>query len=272
MNGEYGEYDLTLNPAVYSWTARILTFLRKILKVNIKLHQDRGLLESGEIFVFNHFARFETFIPQYLIYQQTGAFCRSIADHELFVKGDRFSNFLLSIGAIPNKHPNLLPVLASEALRGRKIIVFPEGGMVKDRSIVDPHGEFSIYSRSACERRKHHTGAAVVALSIEIFKRAVRRAAKEKDSARLQSWTESLQLPDTDALLETATKPTLIVPANITFYPLRVNGNPLQRGVELFNRNLSMRAREELLIEGNILLVHTDMDIRLGDPVDVADC
>ena len=32
--------------------------------------------------------------------------------------------------------------------------------MVKDRRVVDRHGEFSIYSRTARERRKHHAGAA----------------------------------------------------------------------------------------------------------------
>ncbi|MCP4126494.1 MAG: alpha/beta hydrolase, partial [Gammaproteobacteria bacterium] len=44
-----------------------------------------------------------------------------------------------------------------------------------------------------------------------------------------------------------------------------VGDNLLRRGVELFNSGISKRLSEELLIEGNILLKHTDMDIRLGD-------
>ena len=46
---------------------------------------------------------------------------------------------------------------------------------------------------------------------------------------------------------------------------MRVGDNLLRRGVELFNRGISRRLSEELLIEGNILFKHTDMDIRLGD-------
>ena len=48
--------------------------------------------------------------------------------------------------------------------------------------------------------------------------------------------------------------------------------NWLRKGAELGNRGLSRRATEELLVEGNILLRDTDMDIRLGEPVDARAC
>ena len=34
-----------------------------MLKVNVDLHHSEGQIDEGEIFLFNHFARFETFIP-----------------------------------------------------------------------------------------------------------------------------------------------------------------------------------------------------------------
>jgi esterase/lipase len=261
------EADLRINPTVYEWTGRTITLLRKVLKVNVKLHHARGQLEAGEIFLFNHFARFETFIPQYLIYQETGALSRSVAGAEFFRGGDTFARYLLSLGAVPNDYPDLLPFLAAEILRGRKVILFPEGGMVKDRRVVDRKGRYAMYSRSAQERRKHHTGAAVVAQAVEAFRRAVRRAAEEGREDRIAHWAEALGVDGSEALLEAARRPTLIVPANITFYPIRVEGNWLQRGAELFSRGLDPRFAEELLIEGNILLRDTDMDIRLGEPV-----
>ncbi|MBI1396345.1 MAG: alpha/beta fold hydrolase [Betaproteobacteria bacterium] len=262
--------DYPINPAAYQWTGRFMRFLRRVLRVNIKLHHDEGQIESGDIFVFNHFARFETFIPQYLFWEHCGAYCRSIADHALFRPGDRFGSYLKGVGAVPNDHPHLLALLAAEILRGRKVIVFPEGGMVKDRQVLDGSGQYSIYSRSAAHRRKQHSGAAVIALALEVFKQAVLNAASAGDENRLESWRRILGLPDRATLLARAERPTLIVPANITFYPMRVRGNPLLHGVELFNRGISPRLREELLIEGNILLKDTDMDIRLGNPVRAA--
>ena len=65
-----------------------------------------------------------------------------------------------------------------------------------------------------------------------------------------------------------AVKPTLIVPSNITFYPIRSSDNLLLKSVEFFADGLSLRQTEELLVEGNILLRDTDMDVRMGTPID----
>jgi esterase/lipase/1-acyl-sn-glycerol-3-phosphate acyltransferase len=263
--------EYPINPGAYQWTGRFIRLLRRMLKVNIRLHDDGGRIDAGDIFVFNHFARFETFIPQYLFWEHSGVHCRSVADRDLFSGRDRFANYLKAVGAIPNDHPDLLALLAAEVLRGRKLIVFPEGGMVKDRQVLDAGGDYSVYSRSASQRRKHHSGAAVIALALEVFKQAVLHAEDRGDRSRLDSWCNVLGINDHATLLARARRPTLIVPANITFYPLRVRGNPLLHGVEFFNRGISPRMREELLIEGNILLKDTDMDIRLGTPVRAAD-
>ncbi|MCK5363349.1 MAG: alpha/beta hydrolase, partial [Gammaproteobacteria bacterium] len=264
------EYEI--NSATYEWTSRLFTLLRKVLAVNLKLHHRDAQIADGDIFLFNHFARFETFIPQYLIHMESGAYCRSIAAGEFFVEGDAFSNYLIRVGAVPENLPDLLPFLAREILRGRKVVVFPEGGMVKDRRVLDSRGAYSVYSRSAEARRKQHTGAAVLGLALEAFKRAVVKAHEAGHSRRIDAWAESLELVSGTELLDAARRPTYIVPANITFYPIRVRDNLLRQGAELLNRGLSRRLSEELLIEGNILLRDTDMDIRLCKPVRVTDC
>jgi len=261
--------DLQINLATYAWTARIFSILKRFLRVNVELHH-KDVVEAGEIFLFNHFARFETFIPQCLIYQETGAFCRSVASSDFFHEPSAFSNYLLNVGAVPNDHPRLLPFLAEEVLRGRKVIVFPEGGMVKDRRVLDSRGRYSIYSRVAETSRKHHTGAAVLALALDAFKTAILKAYEKGDMQRVEAWGESLHL-DKWALLAAAHRPTLIVPANITFYPIRVGDNMLRKVGEALSKGLSRRMSEELEIEGNILLRDTDMDIRLGDPVPPAE-
>ena len=270
MSGEYPftESDFEISEQACALTVRVLSALRSRLSVNICLRGRKELLDQGQIFLFNHFARFETFIPQYLMFEETGAYCRSIASREFFAKDDVFSNYLMGLGAVPNDYPRVLPFLAEEILRGRKVIIFPEGGMVKDRRVMDEAGAYSIYSSTARERRKHHTGAAVLALTLEAFKAGILEIHKGGDAETLRRWAGALKLDGADALLAAARRPSLVVPANITFYPIRVSDNILHKGVEFFAKGLGEQFSEELLIEGNILLKNTDMDIRLGDAED----
>jgi len=258
---------IELNQQTYDWCVRAFDRVKSLLGVRIKLHHEHGQIEQGDIFLFNHFARMETFIPQYLIYKETGAFCRSIAASEFFKGDDRFAKVLYDLGAVPSDHPDLMPMLARDILKGRKIVVFPEGGMVKDRQVLDDRGEYSVYSRSARSRRKHHTGAARLAIGLQIVKLRVLEEHRRGNHELVRSWAELLDLPSRDALIENARRPVTIVPANITFYPLRITDNILRRGAEMLHGNLSQRAVEELIVEGNLFFKTTDMDIRLGDAI-----
>lgn len=261
----HGYFDL--NPQVYDWCVRLFERARKLLGVRILLHHDEGQIDAGDIFLFNHFARAETFIPQYCIYEATGALCRSVAAGDLFRSGERLAGLLRDVGAVPNDHPELLSLLAIDLLKGRKVVIFPEGGMVKDRQVVDERGNYSVYSRSASARRKHHSGAARLAIGLQIFKLAVLQRLERARQADVEHWAEQLGLPSTQLLVERARRPVTVVPANITFYPLRVDDNFLRRGADLVFGKLSPRAVEELIVEGNLFFKATDMDIRLGDPV-----
>lgn len=256
-----------IDTTIYDRSVKLFRSVKKLLGVKIKLHAETQP-EQGDIFLFNHFSRFETFIPQYLIYEKTGAYSCAIAADEFFAEETALARYLSSVGVFPHNHPRLFPLLAAQILRGRKVIVFPEGGMVKDRQVMDQHGQYSIFSRITGKRRKHHTGAAVLAQGLEAFKTTIRNAYRNKDQRQLLEWKDRLQFDCMDQLLIAALKPTLIVPANITFYPIRSSENLLQKGVELFADRLTPRQMEEVLIEGNILLKDTDMDVRMGQPVD----
>lgn len=136
--------------------------------------------------------------------------------------------------------------------------------MVKDRRVIDEQGRYSVYSRHARERRKHHTGAARLAIGLSIFQRAVTLRAARGDQQTLDDWATATGLGSSAALVAAAQRPVTLVPANITFYPLRISDNILRRGAELMSDGLSKRAIDELVVEGNILLTATDMDINLG--------
>ncbi|OSQ50255.1 alpha/beta hydrolase [Thalassospira alkalitolerans] len=255
------------------WTIRAMSALRAKVHINIKMHGDRDHLSQGDIFMFNHFARFETFIPQYLIALETGVFCRSIASGEFFAEDSTFSRYLRALGGVPNDYERLLPFLAEEILRGGKVVVFPEGGMVKDRRVLEaerPHPkrpDYSIYSRSADQRRAHHTGAALLGLCIDGFKVGLSMLLDKGHHDELDRWATAIDTTPEKLKIAIA-KPTLMFPANITFHPLRVDQNLLARGADLFAGGLSPKVAEELIVESNLLFRQTDMDIRLGKPVD----
>ncbi|WP_025321999.1 alpha/beta fold hydrolase [Deferrisoma camini] len=255
--------------AAYDWTARLLGVLERVLRLRIRLNGDPGVLEAGDIFVFNHFARVETFIPPYLIHRHTGAHCRTVAAAELVRSTGPLGRYLAALGAVPNDQEGLLAFLATEVIRGHRVVVFPEGGMVKDRRVLDEGGRYRVYSRTTRERRKQHTGAAVLALAVAAFRRTVRQAEAQGETERIEAWVERLGLPDPEALLADARRPTVIVPANITFYPMRVSENLLEWAAHRFVHGLSPRLAEEIRIEGNLLLRDTDMDVRLAPPIRV---
>jgi len=257
--------DIDIN--AYEWSVRLFRSVKKVLSVNLKLHAT-DQVEKGDIFLFNHFSRFETFIPQYLIYEKTNRYSCAIASAEFFKKDTALAKYLRHVGVFPHNHPRLFPILAEQVFRGRKVIIFPEGGMVKDRNVVDEQGHYRVFSRISGQKRKHHTGPAVLAQGIETFKAAIRNAYRSKDIERLLTWQQQLKLESLEQLLMAAIKPTLIIPANITFYPIRSSENILHRGAEFFAGDLSLRQTEELLIEGNLILKDTDMDIRMGQSID----
>lgn len=256
-----------IDTKLYNRSVKLFNAVKNMLSVRLDLHTDPQVVLEGDIFLFNHFSRFETFIPQFLIYEKTGAYSCAIAAGEFFKEDNVLSRYLKHVGVFPHNHDRLFPLLAEQILRGRKVVIFPEGGMVKDRRVIDKHGHYSIYSRVAGNRRKHHTGPAVLSQGIETFKAAIRHAHRQNDVALLRQWKDVLHIDSIDQLITVANKPTLMVPANITFYPIRSSENLLFKSVELFSDGLSLRQSEELLIEGNIILKNTDMDIRMGAPV-----
>jgi esterase/lipase len=259
-----GSPEFVINEPMYDWCVRGFSLLRRRLGMNITAHAEEGLIEAGQIFPFNHFARFETIIPQYFIHQATGAYCRCVADHHLFSGNDRFAKLLWNVGAVPNNHPGLLAFLAAEILRGRKVIIFPEGGMIKDRQIAAAPP--SAFLPSKAPSSAHHQGAAALAVILEIFKKRILSVHEAGDLQRLDRWVAALGLADQVVLIAAARKPTLIVPSNITFHPIHTGDNILRKAAEFFHLDLGEKANEEILIEGNLLLRHTDMDIRFGKP------
>jgi len=265
------EQTYNIDPKTYHWTFHSIQFILKFLKLSIHTRGENKLWQDGDIFLFNHFARFEAIIPQYLIYQKTRRYSRSIATSELFTEDNIFSRLLIGLGGISNDADSLLYQVAKDILKNHKLVAFPEGGIVKDRQTLNKNGEYHIYSRSHDERRKQHTGPAVIALAVSIFKASIRVAHKKGNTKILNTWAKELGFKSAQKLIILSEKPTLIIPCCITFYPIRIGDNALKQTVEFFYSKIKKRITEELLIEGNLLLKDTDMDIQLGEAIVIED-
>ena len=70
-----------INTGLYIRSVKLFSAVKNLLSVKLKLYADTQVLQ-GDIFLFNHFSRFETFIPQFLIFEKTGAYSCAIASGE----------------------------------------------------------------------------------------------------------------------------------------------------------------------------------------------
>lgn len=245
----------------WMWLAGLVA---RLVGVQLRLRGQHDNLAQGEIFLFNHFTRLETSVPPLLLWQKTGVFARSVTHHSLYHVHPWLRRFLLDTGCVPSDLPNLLPYLAAEILRGRKVVIFPEGGLIKDKQVFDARGNYAVKGADNRAPRPHHRGAAVLAVYMDIFKAHIRDANSRGDTATLAHWVAELSLPSVAALLAACAQPTRVVPSTLTFFPIRGESNWLTRLIELLFGKLSDRVRDELTMETNLLLRATDLDLHVG--------
>lgn len=257
-----------LNETAYRRYMRLAHRAGQLIGMTLELTGHPRSLQNGQIFLFNHFTRFETTIPPYMLYHHTGAICRSVAHSGLFDVHRALTSFLWDGGCLPSKMPGLLPTLAREILHGRKVVIFPEGGLVRDKKVLDEHGDFAVQVNGKNTTRKHHRGAAVLALYLDVFKVLLRDAETRGDDALLAYWQSELGMANRATLLKAIHEPTLLVPSTITFFPMRHEGNFLSRIIEWFIPNLSDATRDELITETNILTHPTELTVHVGSPLE----
>jgi len=248
----------------YKATGVFLRALERILKLNLRVTGGQTLAPGPTLFIVNHFTRFETLIVPYVIYGQVNRQVRSLADHALF-KGV-LGRYLLACGNISTHEPLRNRTIIGDLITNRFAwVIYPEGTMVKNKKIVEN-------GRLMLNNPKHqgppHTGAAVLALKAEMFKRRYCQALAMGDTQQEKYYQDRYHIDDSESVCSTG---TVIVPVNITYYPLRPDKNLLHRLARLLRADLHAKLDEELQVEGSILLGDTDMSVHFGSPIHVAD-
>lgn len=250
-------FTLTLT----KWTLDVAT---KLIKSNVRVHNLEAIKDDmAIIFVVNHFTRLETILLPYFIHKHTQKEVYSLGAAELFT--GRLGSVLRSLGSVSTRDPDRDKIIVHSLLNGEHPwMIFPEGSMIKDKKVVDHQGEFRIFSSGT--RRSPHTGAAVLALRAEFYRHKIRCLSERPNAEGLKETLARFGLKSCENTLR---KRSVIIPVNITYFPIRARDNSLLRLVSFLTKNLGKRAIEELSVEGTVLSEDTDIDITLGDPIDV---
>lgn len=248
--------------AVRSTTGVAMRVLERLIGARLSLTGIEQVGDGPVLFVANHFTRFETFILPYLIWLRTGRMVRSLAWHGLF-RG-LFGRYLLIMGARPTRDPGIRHRMVEDLMTGRHDwLIYPEGSMVKDKRLwKDGRYELSVPDRHG----PPHTGAAVMALKALAYRALYLRAVREGDTALQRAWEERYHLSGTGAV---SARPLRIVPVSITYWPLRPEPNLLSRLVGRLTGGMPTVLREELTVEGSLLLHRTDMAVHVGRPIEI---
>lgn len=246
-------------------TKWLLELSSKLVKANVRLH-NAGVIEPDMsiIFVANHFTRLETILLPYLLYQQTRLEPWSLAASGLFQ--GRIGQYLKATGSVSTEDPDRDKIIIRSLLRGdHPWIIFPEGAMIKDKHTLNEAGNFEVFD--GVRRRPPHSGAAALALRTALYRRKF-RCLHARDSH--EDLERALKLFDLERVEEVEDRRTVIIPVNITYYPIRARENIFLRAAKIMEPNLSERAFAELSVEGTVLAEDTDIDVTLGDPLDVS--
>jgi len=249
---------------LYSSSNYLIRMVESVLDTNIHLHGEENLLhDSPTLFVANHFTRFETFVMPYIIFSHDRLGVRSLADHSIFV--GYFGKFLTKIGTLSTNHEHRNEIILGDLMTGRENwIIYPEGAMVKDKKIIKEEGFVLDFLDG---KDAIHTGAAVLAMEAELLKQEYKKAQMAGDIIKVRQMREKYFMQPNE---RTSYKNTVVVPINITYTPIRPGLNPLMSIGDKFVENIDDRIKEELEIEGNILL-NSEIHIRFDKPIDIAE-
>lgn len=254
-------------PFAIRTTKFFLNLLTRMIQADVRLHNVEVVKQDHQsiIFTVNHFTRLETILLPYEINKHTNLEPYSLAAGDLF-RG-RVGDLLRALGTISTKDPDRDKIIINSLLKGdHPWIIFPEGLMVKDKKLVNAKGVFQVYDFVNQVRRAPHTGAAVLALRTEFYRQRLKWLQESGDEGALAQVLEKFDLDSTDGVPDLK---TVIIPVNITYYPIRAHENLLYNIATSIKKNLSERALEELSVESTIIAKDSDVDIVLGEPIDV---
>jgi esterase/lipase/1-acyl-sn-glycerol-3-phosphate acyltransferase len=239
-----------------------LDVIFKASGTDIRMHGTKDVPDQPVLYVVNHFTRMETIMMPYVIRKYIKKYPISLADSSFFA--GKLGEIMNRAGAVSTVDPNRDSILINSLLTDRNpVIIFPEGQMIKDKKIIE-RGKYLVYNVSG--RRPPHTGAARIALRSQFIREKLRVFRDRKDYASIARIAAHFGFSPLDVnwVIE---KETYIVPVNITYYPVRAKDNAISKLVNKYVHNVSLRMKEEMEVEGSMVMDGVDIDINFGKPI-----
>jgi esterase/lipase/1-acyl-sn-glycerol-3-phosphate acyltransferase len=255
---------MKISEDLISLIAAALDALIKASEMDLRLHGLENVPDEPVLYAVNHFTRSETVLLPYLIRKHIKKYPISLA-HESFF-GGAMREFMDNLGTVSTADPDRDKILINALLTdSHPVVIFPEGQIIKDKKIIEK-GKYLVYNSGI--RRPPHSGAAQIALLTQFMREKLRRFRLCGDSSSIDRIATHFGFDAAD-VEKITNKETYIVPVNITYYPVRAQENTLSKIAGRFINNISTRFREELAVEGPIILGKVDIDITFGKPISV---
>ena len=243
-----------------------LDVIFKASGTDIRLHGYKDVPNQPVLYVINHFTRLETLVMPYVIKKYIQKYPISLADSSLFV--GKLGEIMNRGGAVSTTDPNRDSILINALLTdSNPVIIFPEGQMIKDKKIIEK-GKYVVYNVSG--RRPPHTGAARIALRSQFIREKLRVFLERKNYASIAQMAAHFGFNAAD-VERVIGKETYIVPVNITYYPVRAKDNAISKLVNKYVQDMSLRMKEEIEVEGSMVMDGVDIDINFGKPISTKD-
>ena len=229
--------------------------LDRLLKASgarIMLHGLENVPERPLLFAVNHYTGLEGILIPCILKKNLDLFTISLAPPSLF-RGP-FGAFIEKLGAVSTGDRNREGIFTGSLLRGdNACLVFPEGAAAGQNGI------------------QKHDSAAMMALKTEFYRRKIKHSMEQGPTGELERYMKefSLQQKDLDRLVRTS---SVIVPVNITYYPMRSRGNALDRLVQRLTMTLAENRTADADTGNAVIIDDIDMDIRFGRAIEVGPC
>lgn len=264
----------------------------KLLKAAISVRNADAVKDDmAVLFVANRLTRLEALLLPHVIQKHTGKEPATLAPDTLF-RG-RIGAFLRDTVCAASPDPDRDKVVVRALLEGaHPWLVYPDDALVKEETaaplLVDQcgilpetgiTGVFQDATLPGMARVLAPTSAAVLALRAEFYRRKIVRLVKESQAhegeaneERQQEIASLLKRFALTAFENVIAKRTVIVPVNVTCYPVRSKENFFLRSACAVAKDPSKRAIEELSVDGTVLAKGVDIHVTFGDPMDVGRC
>jgi esterase/lipase/1-acyl-sn-glycerol-3-phosphate acyltransferase len=255
---------MNISSAMIETISVTLDLIFKASGTDIRLHGNKDVPDQPVLYVINHFTRMETIMMPYVINKHIQKYPISLADSSLFI--GKLGEIMNRGGAVSTADPNRDSILINALLTdSNPVIIFPEGQMIKDKKIIEK-GKYVVYNVSG--RRPPHTGAGRIALRSQFIREKLRVFHNRKDYASIAQMAAHFGFNAAD-VERVIGKETYIVPVNITYYPVRAKDNAISKLVNKYVQNVSLRMKEEIEVEGSMVMDGVDIDINFGKPMSI---